>query len=169
MTRISSTWTIFRGVFLAAGLGCLVLHVHATAFADGNKPTSTKGAGDAAAAAQLLERISRFDPDGLRLAIDDLTAGYPEKYQQGKQFAARLEELRPRLPELAEGLKRKDPAAIRTAKEVLELQQEALLANPLLDFPGLLLVRRATAVKEPAEKDAKDPRKVRKPNPNAKL
>ena len=70
------------------------------------------------------------DSRSLRLAIEDLTATFGHQYPKGREYLRRLEEL--------EGSGVQDGAAKLGA-----LQREALLANPLLRFGRLLLVRRA--------------------------
>jgi hypothetical protein len=64
------------------------------------------------------------DRQSLRLAIEDLMATYGRKYPGGEGFLARL-------------------AAIESedSPEFAQLKREALLANPVLDFDQLLLVR----------------------------
>jgi formylglycine-generating enzyme required for sulfatase activity len=64
------------------------------------------------------------DRESLRLAIEDLIATNGSAYPKGKEFLARL-------------------TAITSEKspEFLALKKEALLANPLLDFDHLLMVR----------------------------
>jgi formylglycine-generating enzyme required for sulfatase activity len=74
------------------------------------------------------------DLKSLRLAIEDLQATFSERYASGPQFSAQLAELE-KLP----------PSATQTpdfTNRVTALRQQALLANPLLDFSRLLLVRR---------------------------
>ena len=63
--------------------------------------------------------------DSLRLAIRDLIATFGDRYPNGKQYLARLDAL--------------DPS---DTEAVQQLAQEALLANPLLDFDRLLLIKR---------------------------
>lgn len=72
----------------------------------------------------------------LRRAVNDLAETYPADYTGAAAFLARLDALEPRLAPESEGLQ-------EAASELLALQREALLANPLLDFDQLLLVRRA--------------------------
>lgn len=68
----------------------------------------------------------------LERAIKDLSASYGKKYAKGAEFMARLEEL-----------KGKEGSANPAVMEKLTaLRREALLANPLLDFQKILLVRR---------------------------
>jgi len=65
----------------------------------------------------------------LRLAIEDLAHAYGDRYAEGGRYLARLDELEA------------NPDDDRLAA----LATEALLANPLLDFDGLLLVKRGKA------------------------
>lgn len=69
-------------------------------------------------------------PQSLRLAITDLMTTYGTRYPRGKEFLDKLAALEPTLT-TPEG--QKAYAALKT---------EALMANPLLDFDKLLLVRR---------------------------
>jgi len=89
-------------------------------------------------------------PDGqfeaLRRAVDDLTETFGERYPRGGDYLQRLARLAKRHAELSpEG---KDPDEKATAQlnelgtQFAQLRQEALLANPLLDFGRLLLVKR---------------------------
>ena len=70
----------------------------------------------------------------LHLAIDDLTTSYGSRYPQGKVFAGRLAGLEQRL---ATG-----GANPQWTAALAQLRNDALLANPLLDFERLLLVQR---------------------------
>jgi formylglycine-generating enzyme required for sulfatase activity len=70
--------------------------------------------------------FSGCTPESLRLAIEDLVATFGDAYPKGSEYLARLQRLD---TDDREGL--------------LELQREALLANPLLDFDRLLVVRRS--------------------------
>lgn len=67
----------------------------------------------------------------LQQAIDDLTATFGESYPRGKEFQRRLSEL-----------ERVQAEGRSIQKELAELQTEALLANPLLDFDHLLVLKR---------------------------
>ncbi len=68
--------------------------------------------------------------ESLRLAITDLTATFGAKYPKGRAYLARLDAIDAQL---------KDG---KGAEELEVLRREALLANPLLDFDKILLVRR---------------------------
>lgn len=74
------------------------------------------------------------DLTSLRLAIDDLTDTCGKNYPRGKEFSARLAALE------AQAAGNGKSAEFIAAVEALG--NEALLANPLLDFDRLLLVRR---------------------------
>ena len=75
-------------------------------------------AASAHAAAPSAEQITT-----LRLAINDLTTSFPTNYTRGAEFLKRLD-------------------AVSDAAGFAALQREALLANPLLDFDKLLVLRR---------------------------
>lgn len=64
------------------------------------------------------------DRQSLRLAIEDLIATHGDRYPKGKEFLKRLEAI---------------PS--ERSPEFETLKKEALLANPLLDFDHLLMVR----------------------------
>lgn len=86
-------------------------------------------AGNACAAEAPPELVS------LRLAIGDLRATFGTRYARGDDFAKRLSGLEQRLTGGA-------PNA-EWAADLAELRQDALLANPLLDFDRLLVVQRS--------------------------
>ena len=73
-------------------------------------------------------RIGKGDLAALRMAIEDLGRTFPDKYTRGAEFLARLDKM------AEQGT---TPPAEFTA-----LKREALLANPLLDFERLLIIRR---------------------------
>jgi formylglycine-generating enzyme required for sulfatase activity/cytochrome c553 len=91
--------------------------------------------------ARLLRRLDRLDPAALRRAVDDLAATFPDAYP-AKAVRERLAALPPDPAALRAGVAESDPAALAAAEAWLALQADALLANPLLDFDRLLLVRR---------------------------
>ena len=74
------------------------------------------------------------NPSALRLAIEDLVATFGPRYPKGAEFLKRLDALEAQL---------KDPGAAAQARSnLVALQREALLANPLLDFDRLLVLKR---------------------------
>ena len=75
----------------------------------------------------------------LRAAITDLMETFGARYPKGAEYLARLDALKPSLPSHPAS-----QAALAT------LAREALMANPLIDFDQLLLVKR-----RPLKKDRK--------------
>jgi len=77
--------------------------------------------------------------DALRLAIRDLMETYGAEYPNGQQYLGRLDELAAKIKELSAEVTEE----FDTLKdELIALRREALLANPLLNFDRLLLVKR---------------------------
>ena len=76
--------------------------------------------------------ISTGTPKSLRLAIQDLIATYGGRYPGGEGYLQRLDAVEAKI-------KAGDAAA---QAEFDALQSEALLANPLLDFDKLLVIKR---------------------------
>ncbi|HEY3323204.1 MAG TPA: SUMF1/EgtB/PvdO family nonheme iron enzyme [Planctomycetota bacterium] len=72
-------------------------------------------------------------PASLRLAVRDLMDTHGARYPNGAKYLAQLDEIE-------KALQGKDKAPAQAA--LATLQREALLANPLLDFGKLLLVKR---------------------------
>ena len=77
-----------------------------------------------------------LDFESVRLAVEDLTATFGPRYPEGKGFLTRIDALR-RAAKGAAFKKRQQLAA-----QLAALRDEALLANPLLGFKELLLVKR---------------------------
>ncbi|MBM3999669.1 MAG: hypothetical protein FJ297_09060 [Planctomycetes bacterium] len=78
--------------------------------------------------------------ESLRLAIEDLTAEHGGRYPRGDEFLARWSAIRAAVDD---GLARNDSARLATALEELDaLRGESLLANPLLQFDRMLVVKR---------------------------
>jgi len=66
-----------------------------------------------------------FDTNSLARAIRDLSTSFPARYTRGGEFL-------------------KDLGTVKTESEFQALQRRALLANPLLDFDRILVIRRGT-------------------------
>ncbi|MCR4415110.1 MAG: SUMF1/EgtB/PvdO family nonheme iron enzyme [Thermoguttaceae bacterium] len=77
---------------------------------------------------QPAPSVPLVTPQSLRLAIVDLVETFGPKYPRGQDFLARLDAIEKDRPTNETALRR--------------LAREALLANPLLDFKGLLLIKR---------------------------
>lgn len=93
-----------------------------------------------------LARLTAIRPAAVRDAIDDLMATFGDRYPGGAGYLARLEALsqahEAALASLGSTPDTALPEAERVASELAALQSEALLANPLLAFDKLLVVRR---------------------------
>ena len=78
---------------------------------------------------EAVALAKRVNLPALRRAIGHLTATFGDAYPNGAGFLKRIA-----------ALEKQDPGKVAT--ELVALQREALLANPLLDFDRLLLVKR---------------------------
>ena len=97
-------------------------------------------------ACQVRDAIALLDPvdfPALRRAILDLSQTYPDQYVNGAEYLRRLDAAEASMPKIVDAMARDTEAALEMAHEILALQREALMSNPLLDFDQLLLVRRA--------------------------
>ncbi|HPJ97919.1 MAG TPA: SUMF1/EgtB/PvdO family nonheme iron enzyme [Candidatus Hydrogenedentes bacterium] len=91
-------------------------------------------------AGQDQEGIAEPRWRALQRAIEDLTHTFPEHYVRGGEF---LEQFNALEAEHARLLQEAGPESIAPIAQRFEaLQREALLANPLLDFDRLLVIRR---------------------------
>ena len=79
-------------------------------------------------------RQTRGDTVSLRLAIQDLIATHGSRYAHGPEYLQRLAVL--------EGQLRQPAAVAQATADLAILEHEALLANPLLDFDRLLVLKR---------------------------
>ena len=90
--------------------------------------------------------VASVDPEKLRLAIADLVITFGDQYPNGDEYLTRLHALAPTLQDIAKAVKRGDEGASDRQKQLSEqlatLRDEALQANPLLDFDRLMLVKR---------------------------
>ncbi|HPD17218.1 MAG TPA: SUMF1/EgtB/PvdO family nonheme iron enzyme [Planctomycetota bacterium] len=92
------------------------------------------------AQAYVAAGISEKAVESLELAINDLIATFGERYPKGPQFLKRLGDLEAALK--AADAKTPKETREKLDRDFLSLQREALLANPLLDFDRILLVKR---------------------------
>ena len=81
-------------------------------------------------------RVPVNTPESAKRMIDDLIAAFGDQYPKGKEYLQRLNDIAPKLRDT-----RRNSNA---RKEFDALLREAALANPLLDFDNVLLVRRNT-------------------------
>jgi len=87
--------------------------------------------------------LDTFDFAAVRRAVRDLSARYQDSYPKGDDYLARLNAFEQDLPKIREQLQAGEQAAYDQLRQLIELRREALLANPLLDFERLLVVKRA--------------------------
>jgi len=78
----------------------------------------------------------------LRMAIKDLHRTFPKRYAKGPEYLKRLDAWGKRLGDIRKALDAGDPKAVTLVDEIVAFQREAMLANPLLDFGKLLLIKR---------------------------
>ncbi len=95
------------------------------------------------------EEIKGVKLKSLRLAIEDLVATFGKRYPRGSRYLKQLETLDRQKQEVELALGKKTAGIERRVSSLVRdyrhLQQEALLANPLIDFNRLLLVKRGQA------------------------
>ncbi len=84
--------------------------------------------------------VSQQQWRALRMAIEDLSADFPDQYKNGDSYLKRLRTLRAEHDRLTPASGPNKYKAIGTRFEALK--NEALLANPLLNFDRLLMIRR---------------------------
>ncbi len=91
---------------------------------------------------ELLKRINRIDPVAYQLAITDMQKTFPNRKLNTDKYLQALNSLEEQKQSLAEGIQASDQKTIQKAEELLDMLDEALLANPLLDFDEIILLRR---------------------------
>ncbi|MCX5757543.1 MAG: SUMF1/EgtB/PvdO family nonheme iron enzyme, partial [Candidatus Hydrogenedentes bacterium] len=90
--------------------------------------------------ASALSTLDRFNPDALNRAIDDLGQESPQ--YPAKDFRDKVAQASARIAEIRLLVAENPDAGIKKIDELAALQHEILIANPLLDFDKLLLVKR---------------------------
>ncbi len=100
----------------------------------------------AAGAADPAQELRRADIKALQRAIEDLTATFGDRYPHGKEFLERAADCEKQAATIESALRGGDARLVQGTSALVTkieaLRCEALLANPLLDFDKLLLVRR---------------------------
>lgn len=79
---------------------------------------------------------------GLKMAIGDLMERFPQQYAKGPDYLQAVERFERELPEVQRRIREGDAAALDQVRQIVAFQREALLANPLLDFEQLLMIKR---------------------------
>jgi formylglycine-generating enzyme required for sulfatase activity len=86
-------------------------------------------------------RSSELDAASLRRAIEDLNRSYPVGYR-GADYLKQLEQWEKVLPRIRAGVVKGNAQALTEVKRFKAFKRAALLANPLLDFDRLLIIKR---------------------------
>ncbi|MBW8017647.1 MAG: SUMF1/EgtB/PvdO family nonheme iron enzyme [Planctomycetes bacterium] len=93
-------------------------------------------------AAIVSARLDLVDPAAMRLVVRDLMKSHPESYTNGSRHLKQIDRIAKKLPEIKKALVKGTDGAIKQAESIIALKQSILLANPLLDFEKLLVVKR---------------------------
>ena len=78
----------------------------------------------------------------LRLAVEDLLHSFGDRYARGQEFRAALIAFEKDLPALKQAVASGDKAALEKIAGFRQLERDALLSNPALDFEQMLVVKR---------------------------
>jgi formylglycine-generating enzyme required for sulfatase activity len=93
---------------------------------------------------EIREVLHDVDPEAVRLAVDDLIRAFGPRYGKGAEYRSRLTTLEKTYLE-ARAAQSDDAVLERLGEPVRAyeaLSREALLANPMLDFDKILVIRR---------------------------
>ena len=96
----------------------------------------------ARSAADAAGGLGRANLPGLRQAIEDLTKTYGDRYPKGPAYLRRLAAYEKAMPRLRQAVAAGEATAAAKVEQLLAFRREALLANPLLGFDELLVIRR---------------------------
>ncbi len=94
-----------------------------------------------------LRTVRSFNFRAVRMAVEDLSQSFDTQYPKGDEYRRRLRELEAARAATLAAWNRDERGAgerlLALATQLEELRYEALLANPLMDFDKLLLVKRS--------------------------
>ena len=95
---------------------------------------------------EVVARAKTLNPRSLSDAIEDLALSYPAQYARGAEFLERLSKIESAIlhaQDAGDPRSKEHKIAIEAAMNQYDaLQREALLANPLLNFEQMLVVKR---------------------------
>jgi formylglycine-generating enzyme required for sulfatase activity len=132
LVRFIAPYLLVLGGALASG----------SAHAQADAPASRSGPNRQNA----IRQIRSFDFESLRLAIGDLVETFGPKYPNSSDYFQRLNNLAEARSAALDSFDPNDPSAQanlqKLARELDQLRRDALLANPLLDFDKLLVLKR---------------------------
>ena len=126
---------------LAAFLTILTVGLLATVISISGGRTIAKN-GTARTPEETVRLLRAVNLPALRLAVKDLAGAYGAKYPKSAQYLAKIDQAEKSLPTVLDGVAKGDPSALTEADQIITLQREALLSNPLIDFDKMLLIRR---------------------------
>lgn len=92
--------------------------------------------------AGFSQELGALNTAALRRAIEDLARTFPEQYPQSAQYLARLTAIEEEAGQLLAQPEQDAEKSRQVIENLKALRAEALLANPLIDFDRLLLVKR---------------------------
>ncbi|MHC4174516.1 MAG: SUMF1/EgtB/PvdO family nonheme iron enzyme [Planctomycetota bacterium] len=130
------TKKVFLTALVVITLCCPVL---LTAGESGESSANTQSPDKFTKAKSDLELV---DFAALRRAVKDLMRDFPEQYAEGDKHLKAIGRYEQRLPQIRKALDDGDQVAIRGVNQIIALQRQVLLANPLLDFDRLVLIKR---------------------------
>ncbi len=89
-----------------------------------------------------LTALDLIDAVAMRRAIDDLATSFPEQFSNRKQALNRIADMEKRKGEIRRLLEKGELGVLEAVAGVQAAQRELLLANPLINFDRLLVVKR---------------------------
>ncbi|WP_338394756.1 SUMF1/EgtB/PvdO family nonheme iron enzyme [Fulvitalea axinellae] len=86
------------------------------------------------------DQLAMIDFEAMRLSIENMDKEFGAKYN-GKAYLSELKRLESQKPAMEHALYKGDPKAVAWINKTSGFKRKALMANPLLDFDQLLVVR----------------------------
>jgi formylglycine-generating enzyme required for sulfatase activity len=91
----------------------------------------------------LRQSLELLNIPALKRAITDLGRSYPDQYPQADAHLAELDGFARELPDIRDQLLKGSTQAHQRLQKIIALKRQALLANPVIDFDEILLVKRS--------------------------
>ncbi|MHC4167901.1 MAG: SUMF1/EgtB/PvdO family nonheme iron enzyme [Planctomycetota bacterium] len=91
---------------------------------------------------KALKDLEMINTEALRRAVNDLARSFPDEHTDSRDYLGAIDSMETDLPTTRSALLRREAKALKTVADMLALQRKVLLANPLLNFDGLLLIKR---------------------------
>ncbi|NQV33473.1 MAG: SUMF1/EgtB/PvdO family nonheme iron enzyme, partial [Phycisphaeraceae bacterium] len=92
---------------------------------------------------RLQRNLDLLNIPALKRAITDLGQTYPDEYPHAAVYLSKLDQFAQELPDIQKALQKDSPQAHERLEEIMALKRRALLANPLINFDEILLVKRS--------------------------